>query len=119
VRGDVPFILDQLAPDVSWDERLPDHGVPYLEPGRGQEHVARFFERVGTGLKFSTFDVEDIVGTGDKVVALVATEGTQIGTGKSFRDYEGHVWTFGPDGKVTAFVHLVDRRAHAEATTPD
>jgi ketosteroid isomerase-like protein len=117
-RGDVPFILDQLADGVSWDERLPDYGVPYLEPGSGRDHVAQFFQRVGTGLKFSKFEVEDVVGSGDKVVVLVAAEGTHIATGKSFVDYEAHIWTFGADGKVTAFVHLVDRKAHAEAAIP-
>jgi uncharacterized protein len=116
-RGDVSFILDQLADDVSWDERLPDHGVIYLQAGRGRDHVATFFERVGAGLKFSKFDVEDIIGAEDKVVGLIAAEGTNIATGKTFVDYEAHIWTFGPDGKVTAFVHLVDRKAHADAAT--
>ena len=34
-------------------------------------------------------------------------------------DYEAYIWTFGPAGKVTTFVHLVDRKAHAEAATAD
>jgi hypothetical protein len=114
-RGDIPFIIDQLADDVSWDERLPAHGVPYLEPGSGRDHVATFFHGVATGLKFSKFDVEDIIGSDDKIAVLIGSEGTNLMTGKTFVDYEAHVWTFGPDGTVTTFVHLVDRKAHADA----
>jgi hypothetical protein len=32
-------------------------------------------------------------------------------TGKPAKVLEIHLWTFGPDGKVTRFLHAVDRHA--------
>src|SRR5688572_24000296 len=43
-RGDVPSLLDCLAPDVIWEYGSSGHGVPWLEPRRGRAAIAGFFE---------------------------------------------------------------------------
>jgi hypothetical protein len=36
-------------------------------------------------------------------------------TGEAVRDEELHLWTFGPDGKVSSFHHVVDTAQHVAA----
>ncbi len=112
-RGDVPFILDQLAADVVW-ETLPGYGVPYLEPGRGRDHVAGFFSALGA-LTFHGFEVRNLLAGGDQVAAIVHLDATVQATGVRVADLEVHLWTFGPDGTVTEFSHVLDRHAQVLA----
>jgi ketosteroid isomerase-like protein len=107
-RGDIPFILEQLADDVRWEDgAAADHGVPWLKPGVGRDHVAGFFGELGA-IEFRGFDVTNVMGDGDVVMALIDLKATYNPTGKAFDGLEVHVWRFGPDGKVASFNHVVD-----------
>jgi len=54
---------------------------------------------------------------GDDMVAVpVRLELVYKPNGRRIRDLEMHLWTFGPDGLVTAFRHLVDTHQFAQAT---
>jgi uncharacterized protein len=118
-RGDIPAILDRLADDVRWDH-LPDgggaqrHDVPWLRRRTGRDEVAGFFEALG-GLEFHELTPTAFLADGDLVVALLVEDLTVRATGERFRDATGHVWTFGPDGRVTEFRHLADTVKHVEA----
>jgi uncharacterized protein len=118
-RGDVPAILDRLAPDVRWDH-LPDgsgaqrHDVPWLAPRTGPDEVAGFFDALGA-LEFHEFAPTAILSAADQVVALIDEDVTVRATGERFRDATAHVWTFGADGRVVAFRHLADTVKHVEA----
>lgn len=116
-RGDIAFILAQLAPDVAWDQGL-DVPVPWLQPGHGVAHVASFLKVVGEQLAFDRFEIQNVLAGGDQVVALVAVSVRVLPTGKRADDYEAHVWTFGKDGKVVAFRHLVDTHKHVSVARP-
>jgi ketosteroid isomerase-like protein len=106
-RGDIPFILEQLADDVRWEDGAADHGVPWLKPGVGRDHVVGFFTALGD-IEFRGFDVTNVIGDGDVVVALIDLKATYKVTGRAFDGLEVHVWRFGPDGKATSFNHVVD-----------
>jgi ketosteroid isomerase-like protein len=118
-RGDIPAILDRLAPDVRWDH-LPDgggaqrHGVPWLAERTGPDEVAGFFDALGA-LEFHEFAPTAILGDGDTVVALIDEDATVRATGERIRDATAHVWTFGPDGRVAEFRHIADTVKHVEA----
>jgi len=109
-RGDVPAILDHLADDVVWDQDAPGYGVPIYEPGAEKEHVARFFERLGD-LEIHRFEPTNFLTGGDQVAVTINLEATVKATGKPAKVLEIHLWTFGPDGKGTRFLHAVDRHA--------
>jgi len=112
-RGDVPHILDQLDDDVSWDEGIRPTAVPWLQPGRGKDHVLAFFGAVGQGIQFSTFELEAIAVSGDVVIAIVREEGTNLASGRPMeQDLFVHYWTFGPSGKVVKFRHIGDWARH-------
>ena len=114
-RGDIPFIIEHLSDDIDWETgRQDDHGIPWLRPGRGKAHVASFFESLAA-LEFKRFEATAILGGGATVVALIDAEIVVRDTGSVLNQLEAHVWTFGEDGLVHAFCHMVDTMAHARA----
>lgn len=115
-RGDVPAILERVAENVEWEHDSVDHGIPYLKPGRGREHVLSFFQIVGRDLSFRRFELANLLEGGEQVAAVLKVEGTYTPTGKSFTDYEMHMWTFDERGQIRAFRHVVDTHAHFLAT---
>ena len=114
-RGDIPFIIEHLHDDIEWEAgRQDDHGIPWLRPGRGKAHVLSFFESLAA-LEFKHFEATAILGGGDTVVALIDADIVVRDTGRTLNQLEAHVWTFGEDGLVRGFCHLVDTMAHARA----
>jgi ketosteroid isomerase-like protein len=120
-RGDVPAILDRLADDVRW-EHWPDgsgaqrHGVPWLAERTGREEVGGFFAGLAA-LDIHTFAPRAFLAGDGMVAAVIDLDATVVATGERFRDVEVHLWTFGADGRVTEFRHVVDTAKHVEAVT--
>jgi ketosteroid isomerase-like protein len=114
-RGDVPFILDKLAPDVEW-ERGSTSDVPWLVERHGREGVEAFFQTLSAELEFLKFAPYAFM-EGDNIVAvLVDLEAKAKRTGSIFReDDETHVWRFDEQGRVTRFNHKADTHAHWKA----
>lgn len=111
-RGDVPFILERLSEDVQWEHLLEDnHGIPYLLPGRGRAHAQKFFESLAS-IELTRFEPVNLLTGANQVVALIKVTVINKKTGKRLDDYEGHVWTFDTEGRITAFRHLSDTHAH-------
>ncbi|MFN0092443.1 MAG: nuclear transport factor 2 family protein [Acidimicrobiales bacterium] len=113
-RGDIPFILDQLTDDVSWEDGALDHGVPWLRPGVGKDHVMAFFG-VLADFEFRRFEIESVSGAGDIVVGVLQVGALVRSTGRSFESLEVHVWRFDAAGKVRAFNHVLDTVQHVAA----
>lgn len=111
-RGDIPSIMKHISPDVSWEHGASDHGIPWLEPGRGLDHVASFFGVVANELAIDRFDVSGIFPSGDQVLVAIDISLEVRSTGKRVRDLELHHWTLGPDGRVIRFRHVVDTHQH-------
>jgi len=110
--GNIPAILGTLSEDVEWEHDTADHGIPWVMPGRGTAHAAKFFETVNREIDITKFDVLAIVGDADVVFVHLRVAATVRATGKSLVDHEVHQWTFGPDGKVHRFRHVLDSHAH-------
>ncbi|MCA9829202.1 MAG: nuclear transport factor 2 family protein [Dehalococcoidia bacterium] len=113
-RGDVPFIISQMAEDVAWedfaDNSATKAGVPWLVGGTGIPAVAAFFQVVGAWQP-NSFEVKALFDGGNKVVAEIEAD-FNIGGGKRFADQELHMWTLNAEGKVSAFRHYVDTAKH-------
>lgn len=107
-RGDVPFILDTLAPDVEWEDHGATTDVPWLQPRRGRDGVAGFFAALA-GFDIQKFDVHTLLDGGDIVVALVDQEAVVRATGRRVAERdEVHVWRFNAAGLVASFKHRLD-----------
>jgi ketosteroid isomerase-like protein len=117
-RGDVPAVLDRLAPDVAWDH-WPDNfaqrgGVPYLVPRWGRADVAGFFAEIAR-MTVLDFAVLDLIGDGRQVVAEVRAS-FALPDGGRFADEELHLWTFDDAGLVCRFRHYCDTAKHLAAS---
>lgn len=112
--GNVAAIIDRMDEAVEWERNGTDHGVPWLKPGRGKAHVAQFFASLAA-VEITRFVPTNLLVGGDQVVAVIDIEATVKATGVAVRDEELHLWTFGPDGKVTGFRHVVDTAQHVAA----
>ena len=76
--------------------------------------MASFFGTL-SAIEFKRFEPFSIMDDGTTVIALINLEGVVTSAGRSVDDMEVHVWTFGDDGKVTVFRHMVDTIAHRAA----
>lgn len=106
-RGDIPGILAHVAADARWEHDAADHGIPWLKPGVGHDHVLKFFGELAA-VEISVFDVRNLLAGGDQVAGVVWLEATVKATGGQFKDFEVHLWTFNAEGKVSGFRHMVD-----------
>lgn len=113
-RGDVPAILERLDEGIEWERNGMGHGVPWLAPGRGKAHVGQFFASLAA-VDIGKFVPMNLLEGGNQVVAVIDIELTVKATGRTVRDEELHLWTFGEDGKVVSFHHVVDTAQHVAA----
>lgn len=114
-RGDVPAILERLAPDVEWEYGSSGHGVPWLQPRRGRDQVAGFFQTLAL-LEFPKFVPTTMLEGPGIVIALLDVEARVKATGRSFAEPdEVHIWHFDAAGRVCKFRHAVDTHQHVLA----
>jgi hypothetical protein len=111
-RGDVPGILDKLADDVEWDTETTTPGVPWLQPRRGKENIAGFFQDLAP-LEFTRFEPHTFVEGKDTVIAVIALEANTKGKHYAIPN-EAHLWRFGADGKVKKYDHITDTLTHSK-----
>lgn len=119
-RGDVPYILSCLAPDVEWEHDTFPNPVPWLQPLRGREAVPRFFEALHAHVEFQSFQPTQFLADGLTVVDLVDLEFTVKATGKRVVEFdEVHIWRFNEQGLVQRFRHRADTWQSALALRAD
>jgi uncharacterized protein len=110
--GDIASILRCLSRDIEWDDVEPSTDVPWLQPRRGHDAVARFFEALGL-LELHVFAPKHFVESGDLVVVLVDEDVTVKATGKRVIDQDQvHLWYFDTRGQVVRFRQRLDTHAH-------
>ena len=117
-RGDIPAIIDKLRDDVEWERGASPNGVPWLEPGRGKDHVMAFFGAVAEHLDIKRFEPTGMAVGDGVVIAFIELDTLVTETGRSFSESpELHCWWFDEDGKVAAFRHFVDAPKQQAAFT--
>ena len=111
-RGDIEFILEQVADDIRWDQREspgPAHGgaVPTLVARAGKAGVGEFFAALA-GLEFHDFMITNLLEGSNQVAAIAEIDATVQATGTRIRDTEVHLMTFDDDGKIVELRHILD-----------
>jgi ketosteroid isomerase-like protein len=101
-RGDIAAVMSAMAPDIELNvpQVLPQGGK-----ARGHQEVGRFFERLAATWQDFGIDVEALVESGDRVLAIGRAHGKFGGveTGYGFV----HSWTV-RDGALARFDEYVD-----------
>ena len=99
------------------DELLADDFVSHTwrSTGDGKADLRRAMERLSTVLAAARFTIEDMIAEGDRVVARVTAEATQVGefmglppTGRTYRIGEIHIFRI-RDGRVVEHWHQYDQ----------
>ncbi|HXF00961.1 MAG TPA: nuclear transport factor 2 family protein [Solirubrobacterales bacterium] len=109
-RGEIDTSL--LDPHVTYeDKNLPDH---VQETYRGHEGVLRATARWLEPFAEMTIELEEIVGTGDRLVSVHRVSGKARHTGIELSGPVAYQWTF-RDGKVIYFRSYRSRDEALEA----
>jgi ketosteroid isomerase-like protein len=108
-RADVPFILDAMTDDVSWEHGTRVTDLPWFQARTGKQQVGEFFGVLAQGIALSVFEPRLVLGDGNSVVAVIRIAGSIVHNGKPVEeDLWVHLWTFNDDGKVVSFRHIGD-----------
>jgi ketosteroid isomerase-like protein len=103
-RGDIAYILNQVAPNASWREY---DSLPWGGDYTGPEGAAEFFAKLGAVMKTVAFEVDENIAAGNEVFSVGTFEAASLKTGKTARGR----WMFRfrvEGGKVVLFDGHVD-----------
>jgi uncharacterized protein len=113
-RGDIAAVLGAFAPDIVWNEAegfvYADRN-PYVGPQAVLEGV---FMRLGTEWDGFNAMPEEIIGSGDSVIARGRYRGTFKTTGVAVNAQFVHAWKL-RDGKVAGFQQYTDTAQFRDA----
>lgn len=113
-RGDIPFVIGALDPDVEWWEAenfIYADRNPYIGPQAVLEGV---FARIGNEWEGFTVTPQDVLDAGDTVVGHGYYAGKYRRTGRDVRAQFAHVFSF-RNGKVVRFQQYTDTAQFATA----
>jgi uncharacterized protein len=111
-RGDIPYILDRLDPNVEW--RTPVT-VPFSKGMyRGPEEVAKFFAGIAEHIAEPSVETHEFLAVEDRVVALLSFRGRGAASGLPFDAPEAHIWRLS-EGKVVEEQTYADTAAIVQA----
>ena len=114
-RGDIPFILANLASDTVWTTEGPA-SIPYTGVRRGEKEVLGFFEALGGTLSDMKLTTDHFVAQGEAVTTFGRFAATVKSTGKSFDTPVAHYFQI-RGGKVAVFIDIGETATMAEAYT--
>ncbi|MBV9334723.1 MAG: nuclear transport factor 2 family protein [Solirubrobacterales bacterium] len=116
-RGDIDFILDQIADDCAWESWLDNQGqkagIPPMKPRHGRAGVADFFGYVAT-MQIQDFQVLDMLASDRQVVVEVQIS-IAMPDGGSVTDEELHLYSLNHEGKINRMRHYVDTAKQIKA----
>ena len=106
-RGDIPFVIGALDPDVEWWEAenfIYADRNPYVGPQAVLEGV---FVRIGNEWEWFTVTPIEVLDAGDSVVGRGHYAGKYRQTGREVKAQFAHVFSF-RNGKVVKFQQYTD-----------
>lgn len=116
-RGDIDFILGQIADDCAWESWLDNHGqkagLPPMQPRDGRAGVAEFFAYVGT-MQIRDFQVLDMLASERQVVVEVQIS-IALPDGGNVTDEELHLYSLNDEGRISRMRHYVDTAKQVKA----
>jgi uncharacterized protein len=116
-RGDIGFILDQIADDCAWESWLDNHGqkagLPPMKPRHGRAGVGEFFDYVAT-MQIQDFQVLDMLASDRQVVVEVQISAT-TDDGGTVTDEELHLYSLNDERKINRMRHYVDTAKQIKA----
>lgn len=113
-RGDLPGILARFAPDIEWEHDWGGTPLALYTPRRGRDQIPEFFAKLAD-YEFLRFEPVAFLEGGNLIAVPIHIALRVKATGKTIKDLEAHLWTFGADGLITRLRHLADTQQFALA----
>lgn len=114
-RGDIPFILERIAPDCRW--MAPGTGIPNAGTFIGPAGVAEFFQKLAGSENVTRFEVKEYFERGNSVLALGSEDASSIATGRTMTTEWAMLFRV-ENGKVTEWRSFYDTSAYLVAHAP-
>jgi ketosteroid isomerase-like protein len=114
-RGDVPSVINALAPDIEWLEAenfIYADGNPYIGPNAVLEGV---FMRIAADWDGFAVAPAAVLDAGETVIGHGYYSGTYKKNGKAVKAQFAHFFTF-RDGKIAKFQQYTDTAQFKQAT---
>jgi ketosteroid isomerase-like protein len=116
-RGDIEFILGQIADNCAWESWLDNHGqkagLPPMKPRHGRQGVAEFFSYVAT-MQIQGFQVLDMLASDRQVVVEVQIS-IAMPDGGTVTDEELDLYSLNNESKIIRMRHYVDTEKQIKA----
>lgn len=106
---DPDHYFESIDPDVVWD--LRDTASPEAGIYHGRDAVRDFYRRWSSAFSDWSFEIDELIGAGEHVVAFVTEHGHGRGSGAEVEMKRANVTTFGDDGMIVRFRSFSDREA--------
>ena len=106
VKGDLGYIVDQLADDVHWFSHV-DPVVPTSGDWSGKSKVPGFFEAIIDSVEVASFTPTEFYADGETVISTGGFGGTSRLAGKQFDSAWIFIWKFA-DNKVVSYEQFHD-----------
>jgi hypothetical protein len=101
-RGDIASVIAMNTPDAVW-VNYSTEASPLSGEHKGLDGIGAFFGFIADTMEITQFEMAPVAAEGDTVVAIGQQVYKVKRTGKTVSGPVVHVFTFGPDGKVTRF----------------
>lgn len=110
-RGrNIPALLNYLADDVRWFSIGPPEIIPTAGVRYGRDQVEQYFATLDGMKDLDSFEPEEFIVQGDKVVAIGYLERSVPSTGRLMRSPVVHVFTL-ERGRIVEFQSFYDTAA--------
>ena len=110
-RGDIPYILGQIAPGAIWQQSAT---LPWGGDYRGAEGAGEFFQKLDANMETLGFEPRENVVIGDEVYSFGSYTGRSRKTGRSASSDWMFRWRV-KDGKVASWQSYIDTAALLKA----
>jgi len=110
-HADIETILKSLTDDFEFDVPGP---APFAGRRQGRDGMRQFFDELRRAVQLDQFDVDEVLGDGDKVVVLGRERSTVRETGRHYESDFAHVYTL-RGGKLSHGRLFADTAAAAAA----
>jgi ketosteroid isomerase-like protein len=114
-QGNVAAILDLVTDDIKWTCPGPTEILPYAQVYNGKKGVEEFFRLIYANKDFPKFEVKELIGEGDKVVALGHWDAKSKKTGSPYSGDWAMAFYF-RDGKLCEHREYYDSYGEAMAS---
>jgi uncharacterized protein len=92
-RGDIPGVLELLAPDIDWIWYGPKD-IPWAGEYKGHEDMKKFFAAIGSNVTVEAYEPREFLAGDNGIVTVLGWQRVRVNaTNKAWETHWAHIWT--------------------------